>query len=62
MDGKMELIIGIILLAIAIILYLISQISTTLESLGNNLLLILASTIFAIIAIFFIFRAIKKLA
>ncbi|MCK9150535.1 hypothetical protein [Methanobacterium alcaliphilum] len=62
MDEKVKLIIGIVLLAIAILVYLFSQLSTSLESVGTNLMLIFIATILALAGVLLILRSVQKLA
>ncbi|GAB4310993.1 MAG: hypothetical protein Kow0019_09240 [Methanobacteriaceae archaeon] len=61
MDDKIKAIIGFLLIILAIIFYLLSQVSVTLENVGNNLLLIFLAMIFAIVGLLMLWRYLPKI-
>ena len=61
MEDKIKAIIGFVLIILAIIFYLLSQVSVTLENVGNNLLLIFLAMIFAIVGLLMLWRYLPKI-
>jgi uncharacterized membrane protein len=61
MDDKIKVVIGVILIILAIVFYLLSQVSQTLDNVGTNLLLIFMAGIAAIAGIFIIQRYLPKI-
>jgi multisubunit Na+/H+ antiporter MnhG subunit len=61
MEDKIKVAIGFILIILAIIFYLLSQVSQTLDNVGNNLLLIFLAMITGVAGIFVIYRYLPKI-
>jgi multisubunit Na+/H+ antiporter MnhG subunit len=61
MDDKIKVAIGFILIILAIIFYLLSQVSQTLDNVGNNLLLIFLAMIAGVAGLFIISRYLPKI-
>lgn len=61
MDDKIKVAIGFILIILAIVFYLLSQVSQTLDNVGNNLLLIFLAMIAGVAGIFIISRYLPKI-
>lgn len=61
MDDKIKVVIGVILIILAIVFYLLSQVSQTLDNVGTNLLLIFMAGIAAIAGIFIIQKYLPKI-
>lgn len=60
MDDKIKVVIGFVLIILAIVSYLFSQVSSSLESLGTNLLLIFLALIFSLAGLFLLWRYLPK--
>ncbi|MGC9516246.1 MAG: hypothetical protein ACP5C3_00950 [Methanomicrobiales archaeon] len=60
MDDKIKVVIGFVLIVLAIVSYLFSQLSSSLESLGTNLLLIFLALVFALAGLFLLWRYLPK--
>jgi multisubunit Na+/H+ antiporter MnhG subunit len=61
MDDKIKVAIGFILIILAIIFYLLSQVSQTLDNVGNNLLLIFLAMIAGVAGLFIMSRYLPKI-
>ncbi|MDI6643512.1 MAG: hypothetical protein QME14_00510 [Methanobacteriaceae archaeon] len=61
MEDKIKAVIGFILIIMAIVFYLLSQVSVTLENVGTNLLLIFLAMIFAIAGILILWRYLPRI-